>query len=110
MGLAQRHYQQTATLWSVSGSDGFSGHVYSTPSTMSCRWEERQEIFQNFTGEERVSRTVVYMPSDLAEGDYLAEGDLTAQSSPSAAARRVEGFAKSSNLRGMNFTRKAFLM
>ncbi len=111
--MKKRHMPQIATKWSTLGSDGYAGHTFSAAKLLDSRWEERQEIFQDFNGEQRTSRTIVYVLEDITEGDFLALGDASDEASPhdaSPAGRRVEGFTKVPNLRGMDVTRKAFLL
>lgn len=109
--MAARHLLQTATHWALTGRGEFSGFTYATPVTLSCRWEDKQELFRSAQGEELTSKAIVYVATDVIEGDYLIEGDYTDVSDPAtlSEAFRVMGFSKIPDLRNIQMVRKAFL-
>lgn len=104
---------QTATHWSATGFAGgdpsFAAPAVLSPPT-GVRWEDKVERVSNAAGEERVTRSIVYLGVDVAEGDYLFLG-TSAQADPrdEPGARRVERFDRSPDLSGREFTRKAYL-
>ena len=102
---------QKLTYWSVSGTDGFGGYTFNTPVVVNGRWEESQQKFISESGEESVTQAVVYLENDVSVGDWLGEGDLTADSDPTTIAGgfRVRGFSRVANLRNTENLRRAFM-
>lgn len=117
MNVLQRGMQQTEiTFWKNTGSDGFGGFTYDSPIMFEGRWQEESVIFTSFSGEQRASRSVVYVDYDVEEGDFLAEGDYTDYAAPTdvpdsnKTVRRVEAFSRATDLAGLQELRKAFLV
>lgn len=103
--------KQKATWWSVS-PNGFGGDIFAAPALLDCRWENRQEVF---TGQidrrELVSNAVVYLNQDVSVGDYLVEGDQTAQTDPTGVvgAFKIQRFDSIPDLRNLQKVRRAVL-
>ncbi len=100
-----------ATLWVVT-PDGFGGDTFATPVLLDCRWEDRSVVFSSpIDRREHVSNSVVFTESDVALGDYLAQGDLTANATPLLleASFKVQRFDKFDDLRGRATLRRALL-
>jgi len=108
--MAARHLLQSVTKWATSEAH-FGGFTYATPEALQARWEERAELYRAPSGEELVSKAVVYLSDDVDPGDYIALGDQTAVADPTtlSSAFRVMQFSKVSDLRNIQVVRKAFL-
>lgn len=111
MTIGLRHLNQDITYWPIAGSDGYGGFTFGTPILLKARWEEKAELFIDLEMEEVRSKAIVYMPIDVENGDYLAEGNHTLVANPGtlAAAYRVRNFGKVTDLRGMKSLRKVWL-
>lgn len=77
-------YNQTATLWQQTGNDGFGGKTFSLPTLIPVRWEDVEEIFNDFEGKELRSKARVYVDNDteINNEDYMYLGDLTSENDP----------------------------
>ena len=102
---------QDVTHWPVTGNDGYGGFTFGTPVKLDGRWEEKAELFITPDNEEVHSKVVAYLDTDIANGDYLAEGDQTATADPGTLndAFRVRNYGKVTDLRNLNSLRKAWL-
>ncbi len=67
---------QTAVWWTSSGMDGFGKRTWNSGTEISARWEDTAQTFLDPQGRETVSRSVVYVASAVALGDFLYLGDL----------------------------------
>lgn len=103
-------FPQTATYWAISGNDGFGGMTFSSPTTLSVRWQDVSERFIDEAGAEKVSRAKVFLQEDVTLGSYLYLGTST-ESSPYdvSGAYEVRSFFKIPSLDGVEFERKAML-
>ncbi|KKM27946.1 hypothetical protein LCGC14_1569620 [marine sediment metagenome] len=110
MGV-ERNMHDNVTHWPNAGSDGFGGFTYGAPVTFKGRWEDKNVLFLTLAGEEETSNAVVYVPQAVAIGDYLGQGDLTADADPTAidGPFRIRGYNRSTDLRGLNQIMKAIL-
>ncbi len=107
-----RKLTQTATLWEVDGIDSTGDPSFSSasPSGVSVRWEERNEMFTGPDGSEQVARAVIYLSQDVNEGDYLFLGtSVVADPTSLAGAFLVKDFRKMPDIRGKNFERRALV-
>ena len=70
---------QTATYWAKGVINGFGQMDYPKPIRISVRWEDKQKLFIDDTGEQALSSAIVYADSniDLSEGGYLFLGEST---------------------------------
>ncbi len=111
MNMMSRRLKETITHWANAGSDGYGGYTWDTPVTMKARWQLTTILFKTPDGEERVSKAVVYVASDVVVGDYLAEGDQTATSDPTTLddTWEIKQFNRNTNLRTIDTIRKAFM-
>lgn len=108
--------KQTAVYWGNPANDGAGGRSFDDPVEISVRWEEKQELFIDASGQEVRSNAVVFVGQDLDLGGYLALTDLDSLSSSEEgdpltvdAAYEVRGWSKIPNLKGNKFVRKAWL-
>lgn len=70
----ERNLNQTVTYWAPTGSDLFGKATFATPVTLSARWEDIQEMFRDKLGNETVSRSKVFLASDIHIDGYLFLG------------------------------------
>ena len=116
MSWIEKRYTQTVVYWSTPTADGAGGYTYATPVEITCRWEDRSDKYIDDNGEEKVSRSVVYTPSDVDVGGYMYLGGLDNLSSAEEAdpeivtnAYRIQAFKKSPSVLGTKYVRKAWL-
>ncbi len=111
MTIATRHMKEDVTHWPIAGSDGYGGFTYDTPAVIKGRWEETAVLFLTPSGEEQISSSVVYLPSEVAVGDYLGLGDLSATADPTTLddTWRVKQHGRNTDLRNLQSIRKVFL-
>lgn len=88
---------ETLTYWAPGGNDGFGGTSFASPVSISGRWQNRQVLFRDADGRERVSEAVVYVSQELATGGYLYRGESTA-SDPVADAKEIRAKQASPSL------------
>jgi phenylalanyl-tRNA synthetase beta subunit len=101
---------QTATYWAPSSIDGFNVVTFSTPESVSCRWEDKQELFLNYNMDQELSHAVVYLNQDIEIGGYLYLGTSTAVDPGTVdGAREIRAFNKIPNVKATKFLRKAWL-
>lgn len=75
MGIITKMRKQKATWWKSTGPDGFGQDNFDAPAEISVRWEDRAEQVLLPSGEEFVSRSVVYVDRDeVKPGDWLRLG------------------------------------
>lgn len=103
---------EIATLWRVTGNDGFGDQLYAAPVTVRVRWEERQVVFTNSAGQDEMASAIAWMPYDVFEGEVIALGSH-ATSDPwdgsVPTAREIQGFIKVRHLLNPTYERRAFL-
>lgn len=104
-----RNLNTTITHWVVI-SDGFGGYTFTTPVELLGRWERRNEVFRDAKGDETISKSIVYLNTDVAVYDYLFEG-ASEGSDPTFidGAVQVLQFAKTPDLRNLDSERKAYI-
>ena len=106
-----KNLRAKVTYWTPGARDLF-GAITFTKQTIKGRWENRADQFIDRTGQEVVSRAVVYLDTDVSLDGYLFEGSSTA-ADPTAAdvdAHQVRGIRKIPDLKITGiFERKAFL-
>jgi hypothetical protein len=107
---------QTAVYWGSPVSDGQGGRTFDAAVEIAVRWEEKQVLFIDATGQEVQSKAVVYPDQDIDRGGYLYLGSLADLSDSEildplliAAAFEVRQFMKSPNRRATDFLRKVML-
>ena len=108
-----RKLRDSITHWPLTGSDGFGGFTFGAPILLKGRWQDKNEVFITPNNEEVVSAAIVYLNTDIAEGDYLAQGDHAtvpiANPATLSTAHRVRNYGRSTDLRGLVALRKAWL-
>ena len=110
MGL-ESHMNDETTHWPVGGSDGFGGFTFGTPVKFNTRWEDKNVLFLDLNGEEEVSNAIVFTPTQIPIGDYLALGDLVATADPTTidGTFRVRASNRSTDLSALRSINKAVL-
>ena len=79
-----KDFNQQATYWAPEANDGFGGKVFASPVLITCRWQDKTDLVRNTDGREVVSSAVAYVDRDLNTEGYLALGDFTGESQPTA--------------------------
>ena len=107
---------QTAVYWASPVADGRGGHTFTEGVEVSCRWEDKAVQFVAPTGEEELSRAMVFLGQDVDLGGYLFLGELDDLTSAAGEdpteeddAFIIRSFQKVSDLRAQNFLRTAIL-
>ena len=73
-------FKQKATYWSKSTSlDMYANPSYGTPTTNYVRWEDVQTMFIVAAGQQQISKSIIYIPSDenINNDDYIYLGETT---------------------------------
>ena len=106
-----RKLNQDVTHWPITGSDGYGGFTFGDPDLLQGRWEDRTELFINADNETVQSRAVVYLLHDVANGDFLSQGDQRTVPNPGtlSGAYRIRNYGKVTDLRAVQSLRKAWL-
>lgn len=112
--LLTKNLTATAVYWGTPASDGYGGRTFADPMEINCRWEQKQELFIDATGQQQISRAVVYLDQDVDLGGYLYLGildDLDSAPIPEdvAGSYEIRGFSSIPSLRGDMNKRKAWL-
>jgi len=74
--LLTRHCIQTAVYWAPDAPDGYGGMTYDDPVEISCRWEDKAQLFADAQGRQISSRSVVFVLEDLELEGCLLLGEL----------------------------------
>lgn len=110
----KKNLNQTAVYWANPVEVGDGNLTFDDGEEIDCRWEERQELFLDSTGQERKSEAVVFVAQDLEVGEFLYLGsadDLDSDISDPVTVDsfEVKAFVKVPNIAGTKFERKAYL-
>lgn len=106
-----RKLNQVGTWWSTT-PNGYGGDNFGTPTKISMRWEDLQEVIPAAEGtKEKISNAVVFVDRDISVGDYLCQGDHTIDSDPTLVdgALKVQHYGKVTDLRNVQSLRRAML-
>lgn len=100
------------THW-VATPTGYGGYTFALPTRQDGRWEDRVEKFMSDDGNEKVSRSIVYLSVDVLPEDYIMLGE-TLEADPTnltgnKKAWQVQRFDKIADVRNTCYERKAFL-
>lgn len=86
----ERNLKQTLTYWAPTGvSDAFGKVTYASPVPLSCRWEDRIELFRDKRGQEFQSKAKVFLAVAIDLDGYLFKG-TSAAADPTAVAGAYE--------------------
>jgi len=98
------------TYWEPKSSDVFGGDTFWTPKTVKGRWEDVAELFRDKTGQEVVSRSLVYLDIDINVNGYLYRGISTvADPRTLPEALEIRQFSSIPDLRYLRKLRVAYL-
>lgn len=111
MGPASRNLRQVITYWAPSTRDEWGHRGYSAPVKIFGRWTQADETVRLNTGEEYVSKSVVFTDRVVLSEGYLALGDFTASPTPLgvSGASEIKAFRSTPDLRNLEQERKAYL-
>jgi hypothetical protein len=70
-------YTDTAVRWTGQTTDAAAKETFPDAAEIACMWEDRNETFQDDSGEEIVSRARIYTDVVLEVGDWVFLGKLT---------------------------------
>lgn len=116
MSLITRMRRQVCSYWAAPSYSSAGAITYAQPIDLKCRWEDTQIKYTTAQGEEKISRSVVYVGQDLDLGGWLALGTVAALSTEQKnnpalvdGAGRIQNFSKVPNMKAKEFLRKATL-
>lgn len=115
MGYLTDAHNQKAVYWGNPTPDGYGGNTFDDPVEVDCRWEERNDMFRDAYGQEKVAHSVVFLGQDVDVGGYLFLGDLddiASDETPESTdgALEIQAFRKIPDIDFPDeFERKAFL-
>jgi len=87
------------TVWTQSGYDIYGQPGWATPKVIRGRWERKTELFTTEAGDTVGSKSVVYLESEVSEGDYIYKG-VSADASPPSGAEEVRALRVIDNVFG----------
>ena len=70
--------QTTLTYWAPTSVDGFGGIGYAVPTTLTGRWQDEVDTFEDSDGQEFISSAIIYTTTELTENGWLYEGTSVA--------------------------------
>ena len=74
-----RGLNQTCTYWAPTETRDLGGkRTYDAPVQHACRWEDRTEMYQDKQGEEKISKSKVFLIVDLDLDGYVMLGTSAA--------------------------------
>lgn len=111
MSAYTRHMTETATYWGKPTDDGLGNFTFPSPSTITVRWQQKNELFRDANANEVISTAVVYVPQALEIEGWLALGDETGESDPQSVsgAHEIRQVGFSDDLRGNKRLHKTWL-
>lgn len=109
--MLSRGYTQDITYWAPAGDNRYGDDTFEAPVKLRGRWEDRQEQMMLPSGEESVSKAIVFIGTDVDEEGYLAVGDYTGQNDPSAVAgaQQIRATVSIPSMRSNEVERRAIL-
>lgn len=124
MALLERMLTDDAVYWPPAGYDDYGKVLKGNAIAIKCRWEESNEIFQDSSGQERISKAKVFVSKDGNSGGpsflvtYEPQGILwhgayvdadRANPLKNFGAMEIQKFDKLPNIRGKKFLLTAWL-
>lgn len=99
---------QTATLWARSAVNAAGDPSWGDPASIAVRWEKRSAVVQNAKGEEKKGSSIVWVGTEVSEGDMLLLGtSAVADPNTVTGAKRVLGFEETPSVDGTLMERQA---
>lgn len=111
----ERYYDQKAVYWAPAVPDGTGGRSFAEAVEIDVNWQDKEVLFEDATGEEKVSKAAVFVKEDLAEKGYLYRGTLASLPVPHTnptiidGAHEIKMTAKNPDLTASYFLRTAWL-
>lgn len=110
MSLTTDFLNQTITCWRLGTRNDFGDVTFASPVQQLARWEDRSEKFLNPAGDEEIGRSVVFLTTDAAIGDYLFLGtSVVDDPTILLGAFSIKDFRKIPSLDVSEFERRAIL-
>lgn len=111
MTMSSRHLKEVTTHWPYIAPGTYGGFTFGTAVLMKGRWEDTDHLQEDSTDREEISNAKVYLSADVQIGDYIARGDLTAQSDPTIidGAWKIRDYNRQTDLRNLETIRRAML-
>lgn len=111
-----RLLKQTAVYWGGPSYGGYSKKTFAAPVEVSIRWEDKQELFTDSQGKEKLSQAVIYLNQDVVVGAFIYLGDLSELGSSEegdpylvASAKEIMAFNKLPNVGATQYLRKVWI-
>lgn len=74
-----RGLNQTCTYWAPTETRDLGGkRTYAAPVQKVCRWEDCTEMYQDKQGEEKISKSKVFLTEDVALDGFVLLGTSAA--------------------------------
>ena len=70
--------KQKCVYWGNPTSDGAGGFTFDEPVEIDCRWEDKQELKEDWVGNRFSSQSSVLVNQDIDRQSYLANSTLVA--------------------------------
>lgn len=70
----ENNLKQTLTYWAPGATNQYGKMTYGSPVQKACRWEEISLTFQDKRGEERQSKTRIFLADDVDVDGYVKLG------------------------------------
>lgn len=104
-------FGHTLTHWAASGMNGYGKPSFSSPTRLKGRWQDERTISRSAAGvKEIIFGSIVYLPSVVNVGDYLAEGSYTgADPLLISTAKEIKAVSKTRDFSGMETLYTVFL-
>ncbi len=99
---------QTATYWPPTSNDGFGGKTFGSPVIITCRWQDKSELFRDHSGQEVRSSAVVYSDRVLEERGFLALGSFK-DAAPVVGSREIRSVGATPSLNADQQLNKVWL-
>lgn len=114
MSFVTRNHKQTIVYWGTPTKDKYGGTTFAAPVEITGRWEDKNEVFIDSIGRERISKSHVYLGQDVDIEGYLYLGTLASISSAASpkevnGAYEIKAPMKTPNLKATDFERKVIL-
>lgn len=66
---------QVCTYWEPGEEDMFGNPSWSAPQVLACRWEDKQKLIRDKTGEQVVSQSEVWIVVQVRDKGRLVKGE-----------------------------------
>lgn len=100
---------ETLTYWAPAGNTASGGRTFAAPVEISGRWQNRQVLFRDAHGKERVSEAVVYVDRELENEGWLYRGSSAEADPRDAGAKEIRSKQDSPSLGNEEILHKVML-